>query len=35
MASNSVCRYCKGILDYIYHTYFRCRECGTWHLLKF
>lgn len=23
------CR-CNGVLNYIYHIYFQCRECGKW-----
>lgn len=21
---------CGGILDYVYHYWFRCRNCGRW-----
>lgn len=24
---------CGGILDYIYHHWFKCRDCGRWRSL--
>lgn len=24
------CHNCRGILDYVYHTWWKCRRCGSW-----
>lgn len=24
------CRKCEGILEYVYHIYYKCRRCGEW-----
>lgn len=25
------CYRCRSILDYVYHTWWKCRGCGRWH----
>lgn len=27
---NRTCYRCHGIVEYVYHVYWQCRDCGQW-----
>lgn len=32
LAGTYLCRYrhCGGVMDYMYHCWWKCRQCGRW-----